>query len=89
MWQSMSEGSAGTPCAATGHALLAAEQAQLARLRRQVDERWRALALASARPAQSAESLERLYDAYIRAVEAYLARQRALNSPREDRRRAS
>jgi hypothetical protein len=62
---------------------LAAEQAQLARLRRQVDERWRTLALAAERvnpvsPASSSARLDRLYDAYMRAVDAYVARQRAL-----------
>jgi len=66
------------------------EQAQLARLRRQVDERWRTLALASERATPlSAQALERLYDAYMRAVDAYVARQRALAHPHEAQRRAS
>lgn len=68
---------------------VAAEQAQLARLRRQVDERWRTLALASDRAAPPTEALERLYDAYMRAVDAYVARQRALARPRAAQRRAS
>jgi hypothetical protein len=50
-----------------------------------VDDRWQALALAAERAAPpSAAALDRLYDAYMRAVEAYVARQRAL-----DRRAAS
>ncbi|HEY8326488.1 MAG: hypothetical protein ACHQ1E_01200 [Ktedonobacterales bacterium] len=77
---------------------LAAEQAQLARLRRQVDERWRALALAAERvnpasPASLSARLDRLYDAYMRAVDAYVARQRALarraDATAETQRRAS
>jgi hypothetical protein len=70
---------------------VADEQAQLARLRRQVDERWRALALASERahPPLPAQAFERLYDAYMRAVDAYVARQRALARPHEAQRRAS
>ena len=67
----------------------AAEQSQLARLRRQVDDRWRTLALANERGA-SAEALERLYDGYMRAVDAYVARQRTLTRPTSDwERRAS
>ena len=70
-----------------------AEQARLDRLRRQVDERWRALALAQ-EPATrvssvSSATLERLYDAYMRAVDAYVTRQRALTRSREEQRRAS
>lgn len=64
----------------------AAEQAQLARLRRQVDERWRTLALANERGV-STEALERLYDAYMRAVDAYVARQRSLSRTSLDRQR--
>jgi hypothetical protein len=69
---------------------LAAEQAQLARLRRQVDERWRTLALApeQADSHQASARLDRLYDAYMRAVDAYVARQRAL-ARRDPERRAS
>lgn len=69
---------------------VAAEQARLTRLRRQVDDRWRALALASERATPpSTAALDRLYDAYMRAVEAYVACQRALDrrhSSREQRR---
>lgn len=73
---------------------LAAEQAQLARLRRQIDERWRTLALAAERaePQQPSARLDRLYDAYMRAVDAYVARQRALarrENNDEPQRRAS
>ena len=73
-----------------GRPPLAAEQAQLARLRRQVDERWRTLALAAERadPQQPSARLDRLYDAYMRAVDAYVARQRAL-ARRDPERRAS
>lgn len=74
MWQTMMwerEGGSGEQQSA------AAEQAQLARLRRQVDERWRTLALANERGV-STEALERLYDAYMLAVDAYVAQQRAL-----------
>ncbi|HEY7850566.1 MAG TPA: hypothetical protein VIC27_10910 [Ktedonobacterales bacterium] len=85
MWEPVSGGDA--------RLSVAAEQAQLARLRRQVDERWRAMALAHDRAARSqqppVEALERLYDAYMRAVDAYVARQRALARPREAQRRAS
>jgi hypothetical protein len=70
-------------------ASVATEQARLARLRRQVDERWRTLALASERAQTSADALERLYDAYMRAVDAYVAQQRALTRPRAEQRRAS
>jgi hypothetical protein len=74
---------------------LTAEQAQLARLRRQVDERWRTLALAAERahPASPSTRLDRLYDAYMRAVDAYVGRQRALarraDDTAETQRRAS
>ncbi len=68
---------------------VAAEQAQLARLRRQVDERWRTLALAQEHGAMSDAALERLYDAYLRAVDSYVTRQRALNRSYEEQRRAS
>jgi hypothetical protein len=51
------------------------------------------MALAHDRAARSqqppVEALERLYDAYMRAVDAYVARQRALARPREAQRRAS
>lgn len=71
-------------------ATIAAEQAQLNRLRRQVDDRWRALAQAQERAMQPpAETLERLYDAYMRAVDAYVARQRALTRSHSEQRRAS
>ena len=75
---------------------LVAEQAQLARLRLQVDERWRALALAAERAnpaANPSARLDRLYDAYMRAVDAYVARQRTLarraDDTAETQRRAS
>ncbi len=75
-------------------ASVAAEQEQLARLRREVDHRWRTLALASERATytQTSAALERLYDAYTRAVDAYVARQRAFTrrtGERRDQRRAS
>lgn len=77
------------PASRPAPAALAAEQAQLARLRRQVDERWRALALAQERAELSMTALERLYDSYMRAVDTYVLRQRALTRPREARRLAS
>lgn len=43
-----------------------------ARLLRRVDERWRALARANER-GLSVVALERLYDAYVQAVDAYIA----------------
>ncbi len=74
---------------ANGEAI-AAEHAHLARLRRQVDERWRTLALAHERAsAFTPETLDRLYDAYMRAVDAYVTRQRALSRGFEAQRRAS
>lgn len=85
MWQSTMWEPASRP---VGEASVAAEQAQLTRLRRQVDDRWRALARAQEQAA-AMEALERLYDAYMRAVEAYVARQRALTRSRGERRRAS
>lgn len=86
MWESSEPPATTTPARMSA----AAEQAQLARLRKQVDDRWRTLALAQERetPASSA-SLERLYDAYMRAVDAYVARQRALTRSRGEQRRAS
>jgi hypothetical protein len=87
MWQATIWEPAGR---ADGRRSAADEQAQLARLRRQVDERWRTLALASERATPlSGQALERLYDAYMRAVDAYVARQRALARPHEAQRRAS
>ncbi len=91
MWQATiwepatsASGKSGTS-GANASLALAAEQARLARLRRQVDDRWRTLALATERATPpSAAALDRLYDAYMRAVEAYVACQRAL-----DRRAAS
>jgi hypothetical protein len=69
---------------------VAAEQAQLARLRREVDARWRTLALAHERAtALAPAALERLYDAYMRAVDAYVARQRALTRSYDAQQRAS
>ncbi|MGH2504162.1 MAG: hypothetical protein ACRDID_16770 [Ktedonobacterales bacterium] len=93
MWQAM----IWDPATKQGERLpLAAEQAQLARLRRQVDERWRTLALAAERanPAASPSArLDRLYDAYMRAVDAYVACQHALarraDDAAETQRRAS
>ena len=91
MWQLTMWEPAGQPAGApTTQASIAAEQAQLNRLRKQVDDRWRALAQAQERGAQPpAETLERLYDAYMRAVDAYVARQRALTRSRGEQRRAS
>jgi hypothetical protein len=86
MWQATMWESAARPAE---RASVAAEQARLARLRRQVDERWRALALASERATLPADALERLYDAYMRAVDAYVAQQRTLTHPRAAQRRAS
>ncbi len=42
------------------------------RLLRRVDERWRALARANER-GLSLAALERLYEAYVQAVDAYIA----------------
>ena len=89
MWQATIWEPARGQALADRQTTTASEQAQLARLRRQVDTRWRTLALAGAGAAQSSEALERLYDAYLRAVDAYVARQRALSHPREQRQRAS
>lgn len=87
MWQFTMWEPAGKPATQTA---LAAEQAQLARLRRQVDDRWRTLAQAQERATQPpVETLERLYDAYMRALDAYVARQRALTRSRDEQRRAS
>lgn len=87
MWQSTMWEAAASPVTP---AAIASEQAQLARLRRQVDERWRTLALAQERATPlSAEALERLYDAYMRAVDAYVAQQRALSRSHREQRRAS
>ena len=90
MWQ-LTMWEAAEPAARPApQATVAAEQAQLNRLRKQVDDRWRALAQAQERGAQpSVEQLERLYDAYMRAVDAYVARQRALTRSRGEQRRAS
>ncbi len=90
MWQLTMWETAETPATTPARMSAAAEQAQLARLRKQVDDRWRTLALAQERatPASSA-ALERLYDAYMRAVDAYVARQRALTRSRGEQRRAS
>jgi hypothetical protein len=87
MWEPAAQ-PAGKP---TTQATVVAEQAQLNRLRKQVDDRWRALAQAQERGAQpsAADALERLYDAYMRAVDAYVARQRALTRSRGEQRRAS
>jgi len=91
MWQLTMWEPAGPPASRPAtQATIAAEQAQLARLRRQVDDRWRALAQAEERaPQPTTEALERLYDAYVRAVDAYVARQRALTRSRGEQRRAS
>lgn len=86
MWQATKWEPSGAP---TTRLSVAAEKAQLNRLRRQVDERWRALALAQERGRASDAALERLYDAYMRAVDDYVARQRALNRSRPEQRRAS
>ena len=85
MWQATIWEPATAATQANASLALAAEQAQLARLRRQMDDRWRTLALATERATPpSTAALDRLYDAYMRAVEAYVACQRAL-----DRRAAS
>ena len=91
MWQLTMWEPAGPPASRPAtQATIAAEQAQLNRLRRQVDDRWRALALAQESTTQaSAATLERLYDAYMRAVDAYVTRQRALTRSYEEQRRAS
>lgn len=87
MWQATMWTTAAAPGARMS---VAAEQARLDRLRRQVDERWRALALAQEPATQvSSVTFERLYDAYMRAVDAYVTRQRALTRSREEQRRAS
>lgn len=87
MWQATTWTAPSSPGARTS---AAAEQERLNRLRRQVDDRWRALALAQESATQaSAAALERLYDAYMRAVDAYVTRQRALTRSREEQRRAS
>ncbi|MDE3230397.1 MAG: hypothetical protein KGO05_10985 [Chloroflexota bacterium] len=88
MWQLTMWESAGEPAPRPARLSAAAEQAQLARLRKRVDDRWRALALAQER-ATSIEALERLYDAYMRAVDAYVTSQRALSHPGLEQRRAS
>lgn len=91
MWQAMMW----EPAAKRSERLpLVAEQARLARLRRQVDERWRTLALAAERadPATPSARLDRLYDAYMRALDAYVVFQRALAHRADDaetQRRAS
>ncbi len=87
MWQATMWTAPSPPGA---RASVAAERERLNRLRRQVDDRWRALALAQESTTQaSAATLERLYDAYMRAVDAYVTRQRALTRSREEQRRAS
>jgi hypothetical protein len=53
-----------------------------------VDDHWRTLALAQERAA-SVVALERLYDAYMRAVDTYVTHQRALSRPGLEQRRAS
>lgn len=88
MWQLTMWESAGEPATTPARLSAAAEQAQLARLRKRVDDRWRTLALAQER-ATSIEALERLYESYMRAVDAYVACQRALSRPGMEQRRAS
>ncbi|HZC05853.1 MAG TPA: hypothetical protein VE338_09440 [Ktedonobacterales bacterium] len=73
MWQAMNWEMTGS---SRERQSAAAEQAQLTHLRRQVDARWRTLALANERGA-STDALERLYDAYMSAVDAYVTCQRA------------
>lgn len=90
MWQLTMWEPSGPPATPPTRMSAAAEQAQLARLRKQVDDRWRTLALAQERATpDSSAALERLYDAYMRAVDAYVARQRALTRSRGEQRRAS
>ena len=73
----------------TSDATTSAAMAELARHERQVEERWRSLALAEQR-GQTPRALERMYAAYVRAVDAYVMRQRALaRQSRATRRLAS
>jgi len=52
--------------------------AQLARLLRRVEDRWRTLVIAGER-GQPRQALERMYAAYVVAVDQYVVCQRALS----------
>lgn len=87
MWQSASWEPASP---AAREAVASSEQARLEQLRHTVAARWRTLALAHARATPlTPQALERLYDAYMRAVDAYVERQRALTRAVDPQRRAS
>ncbi len=51
---------------------------ELARLEKRMERRWYDLAMAEQR-GQPAHVLERMYDAYLRALDAYIAHQRQIN----------
>jgi len=61
---------------------------ELLKLEKQMERRWYDLAMAEQR-GQTAQALERMYDAYLRALNAYIAYQRRLNGENPSGRLAS
>lgn len=53
------------------------EQVELARLERRMERRWHDLAMAEQR-GQPPHALERMYDAYLKALDDYISYQRQL-----------
>lgn len=53
---------------------------ELERLERRMEKKWYDLAMAEQRK-QPVHVLERMYDAYLRALDEYVSYQRGLNTP--------
>lgn len=63
-------------------------EAELQRLERRMERRWHDLAMAEQR-GQQPHALERMYNAYLRALEDFIAYQRTLNGHPDGDRLAS
>lgn len=63
-------------------------EAELERLERRMERKWHDLAMAEQR-GQQPHALERMYDAYLRALEDFIAYQRTLNGQTNGGRLAS
>jgi len=61
---------------------------ELLQLEKQMERRWYDLAMAE-QQGRSAQVLERMYDAYLRALNAYIAYQRRMNGETPSGRLAS